>query len=51
MTAENKGVAPQDNAALSSLLRAFQVDSLGDGDTTAGVNQLAAMAITLAKRS
>jgi len=37
-----------DNAALSTLLRVFQVDALGDGQPDVGVNQLAAMAITLA---
>lgn len=45
----SQSVASLDNAVeLSALQRAFQVESLGDGNRMAGVNQLAAMALTLA---
>ena len=46
---DTQAVAPPDyTIELSALQRAFQVESLGDGNRMAGVNQLAAMAIVLA---
>ena len=48
MCGERSPALPDGGAELSRLLGAFRVDSLGDGDSVAGINQLASMAIALA---